>query len=100
VSSANDTCDVCRFRKAKGVYASGVAPVTLAYCETCLQQHREPYEFLIIHLRGQFNNLDEFPLYYHPIIEGTLKAENKTQSQFLQDCAEMERRRSKLLDVD
>jgi hypothetical protein len=92
--SGNKICDVCETRKAKGVYASAVAPVTLAYCETCLEQRREPSEFLTYHIRGQFSNLNEIPLYYHPIIEGTLKAENRTLSQFFEDCAEMARKRA------
>ena len=85
-------CEVCGIREAKGAYASAIAPVTLNICETCLEQRREPYEFLVYHLRGPINCIEKIPPYYHPIIEGTLKAENKTLSQFFKDCMVMEKK--------
>ena len=44
----NFLCCVCRKNDARGVYASRIAPVSLAYCQSCIESGADAYDIVVI----------------------------------------------------
>ena len=79
-------CDVCGQQTEVVVACSVMGPVSLAYCQVCLQQKREPYGVVVAGLVGCFpESLDDIRPALYPYIHATLKAEGKTVEQLLAD---------------
>lgn len=82
----NELCDVCHERPSIGVASSPLAATTLAYCQRCLDEKREPYGYLVLAMMccpgGEVAEWMEE--YIHP----TLKAAGKTREDLLEDARE------------
>ena len=44
----NFLCCVCGKNDAQGVYASRIAPVSLAYCKSCMESGADSYDIVVI----------------------------------------------------
>lgn len=75
------TCDVCgNTGKLESICVPGV-PLTLAYCEKCLNENRHPWEVLVgqTALAETLENTDEF---WQRMVFDTLKATGKSREEF------------------
>lgn len=80
-------CNVCRVNKAKGVYASRIAPVSLAYCESCLNKGAEAYNVLVTTAAlSKLENPDyQIEMRFKEIVTATLEVTGSTLEEFNRD---------------
>jgi len=71
-------CDICE-KPAFMVAASPMGPISLAYCEECLDAKRENWNVLVGGLIGYEKGTEAD--WVKPIIEATLKFYNKTEDE-------------------
>lgn len=80
-------CNVCKINAAKGVYASRIAPVSLAYCEHCINKGAEAYNVLVTTAAlGKSENPDyQIESSFKEIVTATLEVTGSTLEEFQQD---------------
>lgn len=88
------TCEVCRKNEAKGVACVPAIPISVAYCQECLDANSHPLDLLIANtaMCGGFNETNEM---WQEIVTDSLRNQGKTlewfNEQVAKDMTEMER---------
>lgn len=77
-------CEVCKARAAEGVYASRIAPVSSAYCPSCMDSGAEPYGVLVTTLVLGESEREISPQLQH-VIDATLKVTGKSETELWTD---------------
>lgn len=85
--SSTPKCSVCKVNEAKGVYASRIAPVSLAYCESCLRKGAESYGVLVTKIASIKTTNPDLKLTpkYEIILAATLDITGHTKEEFEKD---------------
>lgn len=80
-------CNVCGQREAEGVFASRIAPVSMAYCEECIRRWAEPYSLLVTRVAFLMTRIPEFKLStkLQVVKASTLEITGITEEQFEKD---------------
>jgi len=81
-------CEVCGHQVAEGVFSSRIAPVSCAFCSSCLQQGAEAYGILVTHL-SFLPNPQDWDQGLKRIVEVSLKVKNKTMVELKMDVEKM-----------
>ena len=80
-------CSVCGKDQAAGVFASRIAPVSCAYCQSCLDKGAEPYGVLVIniaHLRSLRPDYQLSPK-LEAVKQATLVIAGKSEEMLMED---------------
>ncbi|KGR73556.1 hypothetical protein [Ureibacillus manganicus] len=80
-------CNVCGENIAKGVFASRIAPVSLAYCESCLSKGAEAYYVVVTTAAISKSENPDFQMEkgLAEILTATLEVTGCTIEQFHED---------------
>lgn len=92
-------CQVCGEHEAVGVACSAIGALSIAYCQECLQSHREPYWALVASLYA-ISGMDDAAEWFKPIIEATLEAEGKSVKELFQDVRQAEQEYEAAMQCD
>jgi hypothetical protein len=83
-------CSVCGKEGAAGVFASRIAPVSCAYCQSCLNKGAEPYGVLVTHIAHIRSLQPGYQL--SPVLEmvkeATLPIAGKSEEMLMEDVRE------------
>jgi len=84
-------CDVCGKNVAKGVACSVFGPISLAYCQECLNAKRDDYGFMVAGLcGGGITCMRDIRPDLHPYVKATLEFAEKTEEDLFKELQEFE----------
>ena len=78
-------CDVCGKTAPVHVAASAYGPISLAYCDECMEKGLEPYHAVVLYIAGAGHFPDEINKEYVKDVRRMLPLWGKTEEEFIQD---------------
>lgn len=82
-------CQVCKQRESVGVFSSVMGPVSVAYCERCLEKCIEPYELVVGALMG-IDSEHDLADHIRPVVDATLEFFGKSYVDLFKDVRSAE----------